>query len=72
MVALASGDATARDARRPHKAEKLLQPARRSPGSLSAQAAELSGDRAKALEAYKAMLPNDRTRLRRRAGADAA
>ena len=42
---------------------ELLAPPRRSPGSSRAQAAELSGDRAKALEHYKAMLADDRTRL---------
>ena len=46
--------------------------ARTSPGSSTAQAAELSGDRAKTYEAYKAMLPDDRTRPRGAAGADAA
>jgi HemY protein len=60
MVALASGD-TKVALKKVHKAEKLLG----SPDVtrlLTAQAAEMSGDSVKAFEAYKALLPNDRTR----------
>ena len=60
MVALASGDLRLAT-KRAQKAEKFLN----RPDLtllLTAQAAELSGDRSKAFEAYKALLPNDRTR----------
>ena len=60
MVALAAGDAR-RAARRRRRAEKLLDRPDLTQ-LLTAQAAELSGDRDKAFDAYKAMLPNDRTR----------
>lgn len=59
-VAVAAGD-TRTASRKAQKASKLLnRPALTQ--LLSAQAAELSGDRRKAYEAYKAMLPHDRTR----------
>ena len=60
MVALASGDSRLAT-KKAQKADKLLN----RPDLtllLTAQAAELSGDRGKAFEAYKALLPNDRTR----------
>lgn len=60
MVALASGDARLAT-KKAQKADKLLS----RPDLtllLTAQSAELSGDRDKAFEAYKALLPNDRTR----------
>lgn len=60
MVALASGD-TRLAAKKAQRADRLLN----RPDLtllLTAQAAEQSGDRAKAVEAYKALLPNDRTR----------
>ena len=60
MVAIASGDSR-QATRKAQKAEKMLN----RPDLtllLTAQAAELSGDRGKALEAYKALLPSDRTR----------
>lgn len=60
MVALASGDSR-QATRKAVKAEKMLN----RPDLtllLTAQAAELSGDRGKALDAYKALLPSDRTR----------
>ena len=60
MVALASGNSRLAT-KRAQKAEKFLN----RPDLtllLTAQAAELSGDRSKAFEAYKALLPNDRTR----------
>jgi HemY protein len=60
MVALASGNARLAT-RKAQKAEKMLN----RPDLtllLTAQAAELGGDRGKAFEAYKALLPNDRTR----------
>ena len=60
MVALASGNSRLAT-KKAHRAEKLLN----RPDVtllLTAQAAEMSGDRAGAFEAYKALLPNDRTR----------
>jgi HemY protein len=60
MVALASGDPRLAT-KKAQRAEKLLN----RPDVtqlLTAQAAEMSGDRTKAFEAYKALLPNDRTR----------
>ena len=60
MVALASGDSRLAT-KKAHRAEKLLN----RPDVtllLTAQAAEMSGDRAGAFEAYKALLPTDRTR----------
>jgi HemY protein len=60
MVALASGDSRLAT-KRAQRAERLLS----RPDLtllLTAQAAELSGDRTRAFEAYKALLPNDRTR----------
>lgn len=61
MLALASGEGDLA-ARRAAKAEKLLrsQPITRL---VRAQAAELNGDRATALDQYKAMLSDERTRL---------
>lgn len=61
MVALAAGDSQAAT-RKAAQAERLL----RRPDItrlVSAQAAELKGDRNLALEYYKDMLPNDRTRF---------
>ncbi len=60
LVAAATGDARAAS-KQAAKAEKLLNRPDLT-RLLSAQAAELSGDRARTYEAYKAMLPNDRTR----------
>ena len=60
MLALAAGDGKGA-ARKAAKAEKLLDRPDLT-RLLTAQAAELNGDRAKALDAYKSMLPNDRTR----------
>jgi HemY protein len=60
MVAVAAGDARLAT-RKAQKAEKLLSGSEMT-RLLTAQAAELSGDRDKALEAYKALLPDDRTR----------
>jgi HemY protein len=60
MVALASGN-TRLATKKAQKAEKMLN----RPDLtllLTAQAAEASGDRSKAFDAYKALLPNDRTR----------
>lgn len=60
MVALAAGDSRGA-MKKAQKAERLLS----RPDLtllLTAQAAELTGDRTRALEAYKALLPNDRTR----------
>jgi len=60
MVALASGDSRLAT-KRAQRAERLLS----RPDLtllLTAQAAELSGDRTRAFDAYKALLPNDRTR----------
>lgn len=60
VFALAAGDAKLAT-KKAAKAEKLL--GRRDVARLvSAQAAELSGDRAKALESYKPLLEDDRTR----------
>ncbi len=61
MLALASGEATLAG-RKAAKAERLL----RRPEItklVNAQAAEMSGDRAKALDLYKAMIPDERTRF---------
>jgi HemY protein len=60
IVALAAGDSRVA-MKKAQKAEKLLARAELT-RLLTAQAAELSGDRAKAFDAYKDMLPNDRTR----------
>jgi HemY protein len=60
MVAVAAGDPRTAT-RKAHKAEKLLNRPDLT-HLLTAQAAELAGDRPKAYDAYKAMLPNDRTR----------
>lgn len=60
LVALAAGDSRVA-MRKAQKADRLL--ARRDlSGLLTAQAAERSGDSAQAFEAYKALLPDDRTR----------
>lgn len=60
MMALAAGDAKTAT-RQAQKAEKLL--ARPDMTQLlKAQAAEMSGDRARAIDGYKALLPYDRTR----------
>lgn len=60
LVALAAGDSRTA-MRKAQKADRLL--ARRDlTGLLTAQAAERSGDSAQAFEAYKALLPDDRTR----------
>ena len=60
LVALAGGDSRTA-MRKAQKADRLL--ARRDlTGLLTAQAAERSGDSARAFEAYKALLPDDRTR----------
>ena len=60
MVAVASGDSKAA-MKKAKRAETLLNRPDLTQ-ILAAQAAELSGDRAKTYEAYKAMLPHDRTR----------
>jgi HemY protein len=60
LVALASGDPRVA-LKKSQKAEKLLGRPDLT-RLVTAQAAELSGDRAKAFEAYKALLPDDRTR----------
>jgi HemY protein len=60
LVAVATGDSRTAT-KQAAKAEKLLNRPDLTQ-LLSAQAAELSGDRARTYEAYKAMLPNDRTR----------
>ena len=60
MVALASGDSRVAT-KKARSAEKLLDRPDLT-HLLNAQAAELAGDRGKAFEAYKALLPNDRTR----------
>jgi HemY protein len=60
LLALAAGDSRMA-MKKAHKADRLL--ARRDLTSLlTAQAAERSGDRNQAFEAYKALLPDDRTR----------
>ncbi len=60
LLALAAGDPRTAT-KKAQRADRLL--ARRDlTGLLSAQAAENSGDRAQAFEAYKALLPDDRTR----------
>jgi HemY protein len=60
MVAVASGDSRLA-MKKAQKAERLLNRPDLT-RVLTAQAAELSGDRAKTLDSYKAMLANDRTR----------
>lgn len=61
MLALAAGEATLAQ-RKAAKAERLLR--RPEITSLvNAQAAEVSGDRTKALTLYKSMIANDRTRF---------
>ena len=60
ILALAAGD-TRTAMKKAHKADRLL-PRRDLTGLLTAQAAERSGDRAQAFEAYKALLPDNRTR----------
>ena len=60
LVAVASGDARTAS-RQAQKADKLLDRPELTQ-LLTAQAAELNGDRGKTYEAYKAMLANDRTR----------
>ena len=60
LMALAAGDAHAAN-KQAAKAEKLLNRPELTQ-LLTAQAAELSGDRGRTYEAYKAMLPSDRTR----------
>lgn len=60
MLALASGDSKAA-LRKAHRAEKLLDRPELT-RLLTAQAAELGGDRSKAFDAYKNLLPDDRTR----------
>ena len=62
MVALASGDSAARDARRRRKPRSCCS----RPDVtrlLTAQAAEINGDRARRSRHYKAMLADDRTRF---------
>ncbi len=61
MVALASGEATLAS-RKAAKAEKLLQRPEIT-RIVSARAAEMTGDTAKAFEIYKSMLESDRTRF---------
>ena len=60
MVAVASGDARTAT-KKAKRAETLLNRPDLT-HLLTAQAAELSGDRARTYDAYKAMLPDDRTR----------
>jgi HemY protein len=60
MVAVAAGDAKTA-AKKAKRAQALLDRPDLT-HLLNAQAAELNGDRAKTYEAYKAMLPDDRTR----------
>jgi HemY protein len=60
MVALASGDSRMA-MKKAQKAEKLLNRPDLTQ-LLTAQAAEMSGDRPKTFDSYKAMLANDRTR----------
>lgn len=60
MVAVASGDSRTA-IKKAQRAEKLLNRPDLTQ-LLTAQAAEMSGDRARTYAAYKAMLPNDRTR----------
>lgn len=60
MVALAAGDARLA-VKKSRKADRLLNRPDLS-NLLNAQAAQLSGDRAGTMEAYKAMLASDRTR----------
>jgi HemY protein len=60
LVALASGDPKVA-LKKSQRAEKLLGRPELT-RLVTAQAAEMSGDRAKAFEAYKALLPDDRTR----------
>jgi len=61
MVALASGEGTLAETKA-HKAEKLLAKPELT-RLISAQAAEMSGNRAQAVEIYKELLGNDRTRF---------
>jgi HemY protein len=61
MVALASGEATLAS-RKAAKAEKLLQRPELT-RIVSARAAEMNGDTAKAFDIYKSMLESDRTRF---------
>jgi HemY protein len=61
MLALAAGDAKVAQ-RKAAKAEKLLQRPEIT-RLLTAQAAETAGDRQTALNAYKAMIPDSRTRF---------
>lgn len=61
MLALAAGDAKVAQ-RKAAKAEKLLQRPEIT-RLLAAQAAESAGDRRTALDAYKAMIPDSRTRF---------
>lgn len=60
MLALASGDSKGA-LRKAQRADKLLDRPELTK-LLTAQAAELGGDRGKAFDAYKNLLPNDRTR----------
>lgn len=60
MLALASGDSKAA-LKKAHKADKLLDRPELTK-LLTAQAAEQNGDRSKAFDAYKQLLPDDRTR----------
>jgi HemY protein len=60
MLALASGDSKGA-LRKAQRADKLLDRPELTK-LLTAQAAELGGDRNKAFDAYKNLLPNDRTR----------
>lgn len=60
LVALAAGDSKTA-MKKAHKADRLLG-RRDLTGLLTAQAAERAGDREQAFEAYKALLPDDRTR----------
>lgn len=61
LVALAAGDARTAS-RKAQKAERLLDRPEVT-RIVNAQAAELAGDRDRALDYYKAMLQNDRTRF---------
>ena len=60
MLALASGDSKGA-LRKAHRADKLLDRPELT-RLLTAQAAEMGGDRTKAFDAYKQLLPDDRTR----------
>ena len=60
LMAVATGDAHSAN-KQAAKAERLLNRPELTQ-LLTAQAAELSGDRGRTYEAYKAMLPSDRTR----------